>query len=80
MNYEEFLNELHVVFEADSRTIRGDQRLEDIPGWDSLTFLGLIAMVDERYGICLSPKQVLACSTVNGLFDMVSGDLVRRAA
>ena len=56
MNREEFFEQLHLVFETDPGTIHEELPLEDIPGWDSLTFLGLIAMVDERYGLCLAPK------------------------
>jgi acyl carrier protein len=80
MNREEFLEELHVLFEADAGTICGDERLEDIPGWDSLIFLGLIAMVDERFGVCLSPKQVLQCPTVNDFIHVVTDSFARRAA
>jgi acyl carrier protein len=80
MNREEFFEQLHVLFEANPGTLRGDQRVKDLPGWDSLTFLGLIAMVDERCGLCLAPQQVLACSTVNDLADLVTKDCLRRVA
>ena len=71
MNRDEFLERLHVVFESDSGSITCDDVLQRIDGWDSMTFLGLIAMVDEHYGVSLEPKQVLACKTVNDLILLV---------
>ncbi len=80
MRREEFLERLHEVFEADPGSITGDDRLQQIPGWDSLTFLGLIAMVDERCGVSLEPRQVLACQSVDDLFRLIAATSERQAA
>ena len=80
MDRVEFLNQLHVLFEADPGSITPTCCIEDIPGWDSLTFLGLIAMLDESYGVSLGPKEILACKSVENLMSLVGRESVAKAA
>jgi len=67
MTKTDFLMLMDELFEFDSGTIQGTEELQQISGWSSLTFIGLIAMVDEECGVTLSPKAILACRTVDDL-------------
>ncbi len=74
MNKREFLSLLEEVIEADPGTIKGTETLEDL-GWDSLSVLGFIAAIDERFGFDISPKELNKCKTVDDLMALL-GDRV----
>jgi len=77
----EFLSLLDELFELDEGTIQGTDTLQGIPGWGSLTFVGLIALADEECGVTLAPADVLACSTVDDLIGLMGEAVeVRHAA
>lgn len=63
-NFCELLDEL---FELDPGTTNGSTVLKEIPSWSSLTFVGLIAMIDEEYGIALSPGVIMSSETAGDL-------------
>ncbi len=67
MDVQAFLAELDELFELDPGTISPADSIPDIPGWSSLTFMGLIALVDEELGITLAPDTILGCATVGDL-------------
>lgn len=69
---QKFLLLLDELFEEDSNTLTGDERLQDIEIWDSLTALGFIALVDEQFNIILSGNDIENCETVNDLVNLVS--------
>lgn len=79
MQKTEFLNLMDELFELDEGTIQGSDELMQISGWSSLTFIGLIAMVDEECGVMLAPRSILACHTVNDLVALL-GDAVEPLA
>ncbi|HEX5732555.1 MAG TPA: acyl carrier protein [Blastocatellia bacterium] len=74
MNKREFLSLLEEVIEADPGTIKGTETLEEL-GWDSLSVLGFIASIDERFGVDISPKELNKCKTVSDLIALL-GDRV----
>ena len=77
MNKSSFLAVLHELFEADAGTIHSTSVLQDIPGWSSLTFIGLIAMIDEEFGITVTPGTILKCRTVADLLNAVEVELTQ---
>ncbi|MBX3436698.1 MAG: acyl carrier protein [Planctomycetaceae bacterium] len=71
MDATAFLVALDELFELDRGTITSADAIRDIPGWSSLTFMGLIALVDDELDITLTPDTVLACRTVGDLLQEV---------
>lgn len=71
MEKTDFLALLDELFELDAGTIKAEDCLKDVPGWGSLTFVGLIALIDEECGVALPPKVILNCQSVGDLFDQV---------
>ena len=57
--------------EEPAGTLNGLERLDTLGHWDSGTLISLIALVDEHFGVALSPRQFLNCSTVNDLLTLV---------
>ena len=75
MKKSEFLLLLDELIEADLGTLKGSELLSDIERWDSLIVMGLIALVDEKFEVTLSPKRLAACQTVNDLIGLI-GDKI----
>ena len=75
MNAPQFLAALHELFDVSAGTIHKDSVLQDIPGWSSMTFIGLIAMLDEDFGVRVSPGTILRCHTVEDLMQEVAAEL-----
>ncbi len=71
MDVADFLKQLDQLFERVPGTLQLTSVMEEQPGWSSLTFLGLIALIDERYNVTLKPRQVLQCVTVADLLTQV---------
>ena len=80
MQHTEFLALLDELFEVDAGTIAADTVLKDLPSWSSLTFVGLIAVIDEEYSVSMPPNAILSCHTAGDLADQVAARLPRRAA
>ena len=60
------LNEkLAEILEVDS--INDSDVLTDFDGWDSLTSLSIIAMIDTDYNINISAEELVSLSTVGDL-------------
>lgn len=75
MNATQFLAALHELFDVSAGTIHKDSVLQDISGWSSMTFIGLIAMLDEEFGVHIAPGTILRCHTVEDLMDEVADNL-----
>jgi acyl carrier protein len=71
MDAQRFLAMLNDLFELAPGEIDDHTTLQQIPGWDSLTFLGLIARIDEEYGVAMAPDAVTASTTVAELRTLV---------
>ena len=74
MRNSSFLAALHDLFEVDAGTIQLTSVLQDIPGWSSLTFIGLIATIDDEFGVSVSPTTILKCNTVADLLQAIDVD------
>lgn len=72
MDKAEFLASIEELFETDEGSLTGAEEIAEIPGWCSLIFVGLIAMVDEQYEVAVPPESVLNGQTVDGLFAIVA--------
>ncbi|MFT4555056.1 MAG: acyl carrier protein [Planctomycetaceae bacterium] len=67
MAQPDFCELLDELFELDPGTATSATVLKQIPSWSSLTFVGLIAMIDEEYGIALSPGVIMSSETAGDL-------------
>lgn len=76
MNHSEFLLQLDSVIEAAPGTLKGSEKLAGIAAWDSLAVLGFIAMVDEKFKLQLSGKDIVACESIADLAGLL-GDRIK---
>jgi len=75
MTKSEFCERLEEILELEPNTIRGNEELGDLEGWDSLAKLSFIAMVDSEFQTIISAKALLACKTVNELMNLFDGKI-----
>lgn len=80
MDLTNFLSLLDELFEVAPGTVTAESVLEEIPGWSSLTLVGLITLIDSEFGLTLSLKTILGCRTASDLFDRIDATLHQRAA
>lgn len=71
MNIAEALVWVAELFEESPGRIAADTVRNDIPGWDSLGTLSLIASLDERFNIHLSEQDIEGLKGVADLLDML---------
>lgn len=66
---EKFIAELAEILELDE--LAPSTKLEDLPEFDSLSILSIIAMVDSNFGVNLSAANVRDAGTPAGLYALV---------
>ena len=71
MKTDEALNWIAEVFEEAPGRIGATTKRSEIPGWDSLGTLSLIAALDERFDIHLSEDTIEALQSVADLLSVL---------
>lgn len=71
MNVDEALNWLAELFEMPVGSIGVDTLREDVPAWDSLGVLTLIAGLDEEFGIQLTEDEILEMSSIRDILELL---------
>lgn len=75
MTRSQFLCLIDEMIEAQPGTVREDDTLAELEGWDSLAAVSFVAAVNERLGLTLSAKHLVEASTVRDLLRLVDGRL-----
>jgi acyl carrier protein len=71
MNTQDALIWVSEVFEEAPGRISATTLRKDIPGWDSLGTLSLIAALDERFDIHLPEQDIEGMQSVGDLLDIL---------
>jgi acyl carrier protein len=71
MKQRDFLKHIDEVLDVPSGTVRGDEALSEIEGWDSLAVVGFIAVVNQHLGVTLSAKSVQQATTMPALLALI---------
>jgi acyl carrier protein len=71
MKTADFIEKLKESLEVEDSTITVDTELKNIEGYDSLSILSLIALIDEHFNKSLSASQFKSLTTVKSLIDMI---------
>jgi len=67
----QFLDHLSEILEVPAGSLTGDEKLIDLPEWNSMAMMSFIAFGDEHFQKTLSPRQFAACQTVNDLGNLL---------
>jgi acyl carrier protein len=71
MNTQEALNWISEIFEEPAGRINAAMARAEIPGWDSLGTLSLLAALDERFDIHLSEQEIEGLQSVKDIFELL---------
>jgi acyl carrier protein len=65
---EEFIAAVAEILSADAKTLQLGTELGSIEGYDSLGKISLIALVDEKFNVTLSPAKLRTLKTIGDVF------------
>lgn len=72
MNEKDFMSKIREILDNESVTM--DSVLADIDEWDSLSAVSFIAFANSSCGKMLMPDKVWECTTVRGLYSLLSAE------
>jgi acyl carrier protein len=75
MTKQQFLALFEDVLEIEEGSLKGDEDLISLDGWDSLAVVTFIAMVDEHFEIAVSPAKIAKSRKVSDLITLL-GDKI----
>ena len=75
MDKADFLLQIDDLFENADGTAQLESVIKDLPGWSSLTFVGLIALVDDEFGVAIAPGEILSSVTLADLAAVIESRL-----
>jgi acyl carrier protein len=76
MTRDEFLLGMDDILGLPPGTLQGNEKLEDLPNWDSAALIGLIVMAESENNAHLSLDQVVGCATVADLLRLAQVDTI----
>ncbi len=71
MTEAEALEWIAELFEESSDAIQADTPRDDVPAWDSLGVLSLIAALDQRCGIVLSGEEIEKMTRIDDILEVL---------
>ena len=74
MTHNEFLLQMDEILDLPAGTLRGHERLEELPNWDSTSLITFIALAETNYDVYISPGQIVTCSTVADLLRLAQSE------
>ena len=80
MTRQDGLRLLDKTLDLGPNTLTGKEALRDVFGWDSLSTLAFITVVDKEIGLPLQGNQVAQCQTVDDLLGLLGIASAVRAA
>ena len=75
MTKRELLRDLEEQLELPAGSLKEDQVLAGLRGWDSMASVQFIALVDEKLQADITGDQIAAAKTVGGLIGLVEDRL-----
>ncbi len=75
MNSDELLGLFAEALEADKSAISMDTAIVDVPDWSSLVWLSIMSLLDERYGIQLSAREIRSFKTVRDAIECITAKI-----
>ncbi len=71
MTNKEILQVLEEALELEPGSLQGTESMDGLEGWDSLRVINVMASVDDRCGVTLSPDRVILCKTIQQLIGLI---------
>ena len=71
MNPKKALSWIADIFEEPPENVVSEKRRDEIPGWDSLGVLALMAGLDNDFGIVLSAEEMQAMARIDDILQVL---------
>ena len=71
MRTKEFIDTLKVMLDFEKVDIMEDTNLKSLDGFDSMSIMTIIALVDEHFSKKLTAKQLASMTTVRSLIELI---------
>lgn len=71
MTRQDVLRVVEEIVDLKPHTLVGSEILADLPGWDSMSTMVFIAMIDKEFGIPLQGGRVARCQTADELIALL---------
>jgi acyl carrier protein len=71
MDVKQLASSMDDALNLPSGTVREEDRLEDLEGWDSIGVIAVMAVIEDQYGVSLDPEGLAKCQTAGDLFRLV---------
>lgn len=71
MDSAQFLDRMAQELTEESGELTMNSRLDDLAGWDSMSMLGVIAMIDAECNCVLSANDLATCKTVGDIYHAI---------
>jgi acyl carrier protein len=75
MNSDELLGLFAEALEADKCAMSLDTAIADVPDWSSLVWLSIMSLLDERYGIQLSAREIRSFKSVRDAVECITAKI-----
>ena len=72
MNKYDFFAAVAEILESDQTSFSGNEQLDEIGNWDSLSVITFVAMVDDKLGQIVDPDKLRSAQNLNDLAALVS--------
>ena len=72
MDIGTLISQLTEAIECEPDSLKLETRFKDLPNWDSMAALSIIAMADEYYGRAISGDDLKSANTVGDLIALLS--------
>ena len=70
----------NAVWGIDPESLNPDTRFREIPQWESLALLCLIAMIDSDYGVQIGGAELKQCETLREIYQLIEDKKLSKAA
>lgn len=75
MTIDDFIEKFAFAIEAEEGTLKPETHFKELPAWDSLNTLAVIAMADAEYGVSLTGSDIQNSHTVGDLMKIAQDRL-----
>lgn len=69
---EDFRASIDTIDDTWLKNLTPETQYQDLPEWDSLSFLSLLALLDSTYGVEVKAETVRNCKTIADLYALTA--------
>lgn len=75
MTIDDFIEKFAFAIEVEANELTSGTRFKELPNWDSLNTLAVIAMADADYGVAFTGSDIQQSQTVGDLMSLIQSRL-----